>query len=314
MAAKSISSFSILNSTDNNVKMLVTYGGQTYLLKLGDIKNLITKENIGLGNVDNTPDAHKQVASAAKFTSPVTINGVAFDGSSNITITATDSIARIPETDKGAPNGVATLDHDGKVPATQLPSYVDDVLEFDTLTDFPNPGEKGKIYVAKDTNRSYRWSGSNYIIMPSSDVTSVAGRTGVVVLTRADVGLANVDNTSDMDKVVGQAVKLRNAQDITIGNTTKSFDGSTAVSWTLAEMGVSVAGHTHTKADVGLDQVDNTSDLDKPLSNAIIAALSGKSPIGHSHVVGDVIGLEAEINDIVNQLAIEGVNVSILEW
>ena len=52
---------------------------------------------------------------------------------------------------------------DGKVPASQLPSYVDDVLEFANLAAFPAIGETGKIYVALDTNFTYRWSGSAYV-------------------------------------------------------------------------------------------------------------------------------------------------------
>lgn len=57
---------------------------------------------------------------------------------------------------------------DGKVPADQLPSYVDDVLEYDSVSSFPSPGEAGKIYVAKDTNLTYRWSGTQYVeISPS---------------------------------------------------------------------------------------------------------------------------------------------------
>lgn len=57
---------------------------------------------------------------------------------------------------------------DGKVPASQLPSFVDDVLEFDTLTNFPETGESGKIYVAQDTNKTYRWSGSTYVEISES--------------------------------------------------------------------------------------------------------------------------------------------------
>lgn len=52
---------------------------------------------------------------------------------------------------------------DGVVPASQLPSYVDDVLEFDTLSVFPQQGESGKIYITKDTNKLYRWTGARYI-------------------------------------------------------------------------------------------------------------------------------------------------------
>ena len=56
----------------------------------------------------------------------------------------------------------------GKIPAAQLPSYVDDVLEYDTMSAFPTTGESGKIYVAKDTSLVYRWSGTQYVeISPS---------------------------------------------------------------------------------------------------------------------------------------------------
>lgn len=65
---------------------------------------------------------------------------------------------------KGAANGYAPLDAASKVPAANLPSYVDDVLEFTNLAGFPATGETGKIYVALDTNKTYRWSGTVYII------------------------------------------------------------------------------------------------------------------------------------------------------
>jgi hypothetical protein len=74
----------------------------------------------------------------------------------------------------------------GLVPASQLPSYVDDVLEFDDLASFPASGESGKIYVAKDTNKTYRWSGSAYIYITSGAVDSVFGRTGVVTAQSGD--------------------------------------------------------------------------------------------------------------------------------
>ena len=68
----------------------------------------------------------------------------------------------------GQANGVATLDAQGKVPSTQLPSYVDDVLEYDSAETFPTPGERGKIYVAVDTNEQYRWGGTFYIRLVGS--------------------------------------------------------------------------------------------------------------------------------------------------
>ena len=69
---------------------------------------------------------------------------------------------------KGQPGGLAELDSTGKVPAAQLPSYVDDVLEFSTKAQFPQTGETGKIYVAKDTNLIYRWAGTQYLEISQS--------------------------------------------------------------------------------------------------------------------------------------------------
>lgn len=108
---------------------------------------------------------------------------------------------------KGQANGYASLGADGLVPSNQLPSFVDDVLEFANLSAFPVTGEQGKIYVALDTNKTYRWSGSTYIYITSGAVDSVAGKTGVVTLVKADVGLGNVDNTSDVNKPISSATQ-----------------------------------------------------------------------------------------------------------
>ncbi len=69
---------------------------------------------------------------------------------------------------KGQPGGLAELDSTGKVPAAQLPSYVDDVLEYSTKAQFPATGETGKIYVSKDTNLTYRWTGTQYLEISQS--------------------------------------------------------------------------------------------------------------------------------------------------
>lgn len=63
---------------------------------------------------------------------------------------------------RGTANGLATLDSEGHVPASQLPSYVDDILTYSSLSAFPTKGEAGKIYVAEDTNLTYRWNGTGY--------------------------------------------------------------------------------------------------------------------------------------------------------
>lgn len=68
----------------------------------------------------------------------------------------------IPLTQKGVPNGVVPLDASGMIAARYLPSYVDDVLEYSSVSAFPSTGETGKIYIAIDSNLTYRWTGSQY--------------------------------------------------------------------------------------------------------------------------------------------------------
>ena len=93
----------------------------------------------------------------------------------------------IQSSEKGTASGVATLDSGGKVPQSQLPSYVDDVLEYANIASFPANGESGKIYVALDTNKTYRWSGSTYVEISQSlaigetESTAFAGNRGKAI-------------------------------------------------------------------------------------------------------------------------------------
>lgn len=138
----------------------------------------------------------------------------------------------IPLSQKGAVNGVATLDANGLVPSTQLPSFVDDVLEYANLAAFPATGASGVIYVAADTNRTYRWSGTQYTQITSGSVDSVNGLTGVVVLNKSHIGLSNVDNTADSTKNVLSATKWTTARTITLSGVTataQTVDGSANV-------------------------------------------------------------------------------------
>lgn len=58
----------------------------------------------------------------------------------------------------------------GTIPASQLPSYVDDVLDFPSINDFPVVGDAGKIYIDDTTNKTYRWAGSSYVEISSGGV------------------------------------------------------------------------------------------------------------------------------------------------
>ena len=94
----------------------------------------------------------------------------------NDAVIAVDIIAKaaIPSNQKGMANGVATLDSAGVIPANQLPSYVDDVLEFATLANFPSVGEAGKIYIAIETSKTYRWTGTVYIAIGGAEAADTA--------------------------------------------------------------------------------------------------------------------------------------------
>ena len=110
----------------------------------------VTKAQIGLANVENK--------SSSQIRSELTKENV------------TNALGYTPidESRIGAANGVASLDASGRIPASQIPGGFDNIEEYDSKTDFPTTGEEGKIYVAKDTNLTYRWTGSQYVeISPS---------------------------------------------------------------------------------------------------------------------------------------------------
>jgi len=132
-------------------------------LEQGDIPDLDGTKIVSALTVDTSGNA----GSATKLATARNINGVAFDGTTNITINAVDATPRVASSEKGAPNGVATLDGSGLIPSSQLPSFVDDVVEFANFAAFPATGESSKIYVAIDSGLIYRWSGSTYINIPT---------------------------------------------------------------------------------------------------------------------------------------------------
>lgn len=147
--------------------------------------------------------------SATKLATARTINGVAFDGTANITINAVDSTPRVAVSQIGQPNGVASLDATGRVPADQLPSYVDDVISYENRAAFPEAGESGKLYLAEDTNLLYRWAANS------------GGSGGSYVEISGGAGVAD------------SAVKLQTARQFSIaGGATAaavSFDGTANV-------------------------------------------------------------------------------------
>lgn len=90
----------------------------------------------------------------------------------------------------GLRNGVASLNEIGKIPTSQLPSYVSDVLEFASFDRFPTKGEANKIYIALDTNKTYRWGGTVYVEIGSSLALGETSETAYA----GDKGKRNADN------------------------------------------------------------------------------------------------------------------------
>ncbi|WP_430933239.1 hypothetical protein [Saccharicrinis sp. 156] len=94
---------------------------------------------------------------------------------------------------------------DGQIPSAQLPSYVDDVLEYATLADFPESGETGKIYLDKERNKTYRWSGSEYIFVGNAlelgetEATAHRGDHGKAAYEHSQADHAPADATNGAD-------------------------------------------------------------------------------------------------------------------
>lgn len=149
--------------------------------------------------------------------------------------------AQVKRSEMGVASGVATLDASGLVPTSQLPSYVDDVLEYTAKSNFPTTGTTGKIYVDTSTNKTYRWGGSAYVEISASLALGTTSSTAY----RGDLGKQNADNISTLFSFFDSSAVLiakRTLYSLTVGS--KTFDGSEAI--------------TITKSDLSLGNVENT--------------------------------------------------------
>lgn len=241
---------------------------------------------------------------------------------------------------KGAPNGLASLNESGIIPSAQLPSYVDDVIEVDTFSNLPGTGESGKIYIVQDTNLTYRWSGTGYVEISKSlalgetSSTAYPGDKGKATTDKLNktsnkVVVGPVTVNPSTDKVV-----LKYQTHFTSTNS-DSEDSHTINAATTSQAGVMTSAdktklnglkdqagitsdidavqtnlethinnksnpHEVTKDQVGLGNVDNTSDANKPISNATQTALNGKFS------ATDGNALKQTIEDMPNLVVTEG--------
>jgi len=225
-------------------------------------------------------------------------------------------------TSLGANNGIATLDSSGKVPSSQLPSYVDDVLEYANLASFPVTGTTSIIYVALDTNKTYRWSGSSYVEISPSEVTSVAGKTGAVTLVKADVGLSNVDNTSDLNKPISTATqtaldgKANTSHTHTASNVTDFNEAaqdavgtiltdSTEIDFTYNDATPSIT------ASIVAGSIDETK-LDASVNASLDLADTASQP-GHTHTIANVTGLQTALDNKLDDSQASAFGLSLLD-
>lgn len=217
---------------------------------------------------------------------------------------------------KGAPNGLASLNESGIIPSAQLPSYVDDVIEVDTFSNLPGTGESGKIYIVQDTNLTYRWSGTAYVEISKSlalgetSSTAYPGDKGKATTDKLNktsdkvvVGPTTVNPSTDkivlkyqthftstnsdsedshtINAATTSQAGLMSSSDKTKLDGLKDQAGITSdidAVQTNLETHINNKSNPHevNKAQVGLGNVDNTSDANKPISTATQNALNDK--------------------------------------
>jgi hypothetical protein len=187
----------------------------------------------------------------------------------------------------------------GTIDAARLPSYVDDVIEAANLASFPATGETGKIYVALDTNKTYRWSGSAYVYITSGAVDSVAGKTGVVTLVKADVGLGSVENKSSAtirseitDGNVTGALGFTPYNATNPSGYTTNTGTVTSVGGTGTVSGLTLSGTVTTSGNLTLDGTlaVTASNFASQTANTVLAAPNGSAgvPTFRSLVAADI--------------------------
>ena len=248
---------------------------------------VLTSSDVGLGNVNNTSDVNKPVSTATQNALNLKQNSLGF--------TAENAA------NKGVASGYAGLDSNSLVPLAQLPITQWGVHTYSSVSAFPVTGNANNTYIDTSTEYAYYWNGTLYVQFSggsggggTSGVSSINTRTGDITLTATDVGLGNVNNTSDLSKPVSTATQSaldlkQNSLGFTAENAANKgaingyagLNASGTVPTTqLPALAYSVAGRTGTvvltSADVGLGNVNNTSDLSKPVSTATQSALDLK--------------------------------------
>lgn len=193
----------------------------------------------------------------------------------------------------------ANLSDNGKVPANQLPSYVDDVLEYGTLSTFPVTGETDKIYVAQDTNLTYRWSGTRYVEISQSIAlgeTSTTAYPGNKGKANEEAILNEISRAQRKEQSIQYSIDEEIARAKRVETNIQDSHNSHVTDYKNP--------HKVTKDQVGLGNVDNTSDVNKPISDAqqrefnrINQSLSNNTDNVNSALL-DVANIKSTVNSL----------------
>jgi phage-related tail fiber protein len=203
--------------------------------------------------------------------------------------------AKVDDSEKGAANGVATLDSGGKVPAAQLPSFVDDVLEYADLASFPATGETGKIYVAFDTSKIYRWSGSVYIeISPTAGNSDSATKlaTARTISATGDaswsVSFDGSDNSTAVLTLTDTGVGAGTYKSITVDSKGRVTAGTNPT--TLAGFGITDATPSSHIGTGGTSHANATGSVAGFMSSSDKSKLDGIASGAQVNTVDSVAG------------------------
>ena len=186
-------------------------------------------------------------------------------------LTAAD-VGAIATSDKGANSGVAELDSNGKVPTSQLPSYVDDVIEGyyynnkfykEEAHTTEISGEAGKIYIDLPSDKTYRWGGTSFIVISETlslgetSTTAYRGDRGKIAYDHSQTAHARADATKVESSSTNGKIKINGSE-----TTVYTHPSTDAVSAAAVKVGKDSSGHVVigdalTKSDVGLSNVGN---------------------------------------------------------
>lgn len=185
---------------------------------------------------------------------------------------------------KGQALGIVPLDENGKVASSYLPSYVDDVLEYNTRTKFPTTGESGKIYIALDTNKTYRWGGTTYVELKSNIALGETSST-------AYAGDKGKKNREDIENLQSNQSKFNTS----LADVRSSFNNyASAKTPIIDKVEPHIANkqnpHSVTKAQVGLSNVTNDAQVKRSEmgANNGVATLDSKGKVLESQLPAGV--------------------------